>query len=287
MQIPSLSDFTQHNSLSKDVFLKWILSINLDNSRSLEDWANQFIPELCQMLSVKAALFYEHEEKKESCVLKAYYQVLLSDKLPRKIKVKESNLENCISKPQIQQFTVNHLSAFYYAGDLFQNDTLLIFPIHRAGKVFAYIECLLNKELNEKQLNFCNKLSPFLAAAVEKVVNEEKSFKRVKELESINMAMEASQEAMHENAVKFMRIHQKLTASINYAQKMQNAILPQQELLSSIFEDFFVIYEPKDTVSGDFYWYSQIEYTFLAVIDCTGHGVPGAFIVYDWKYFTQ
>ncbi|WP_299463245.1 SpoIIE family protein phosphatase [uncultured Microscilla sp.] len=70
-----------------------------------------------------------------------------------------------------------------------------------------------------------------------------------------------------------------INASIRYAQTIQNAILPSDKSFERIFADHFVIYEPKDIVSGDFYWLSQVEdYIFVAGVDCTGHGVPGAFM---------
>jgi serine phosphatase RsbU (regulator of sigma subunit) len=70
-----------------------------------------------------------------------------------------------------------------------------------------------------------------------------------------------------------------LMDSIRYAEQIQRAILPEHEELQSIFKDFFVMYKPADLVSGDFYWLSISENrVFLAVVDCTGHGVPGAFM---------
>ncbi|SFF45966.1 SpoIIE family protein phosphatase [Thermoflexibacter ruber] len=102
--------------------------------------------------------------------------------------------------------------------------------------------------------------------------------KEISKLESMNRALEASQEAMHENAINFIKIHKKLTDSLAYAKRIQHAILPSTQLLDNIFNEHFIIYLPKDIVSGDFYWCSQVDYTFLAVVDCTGHGVPGAFM---------
>jgi ligand-binding sensor domain-containing protein len=67
--------------------------------------------------------------------------------------------------------------------------------------------------------------------------------------------------------------------SINAAQTIQQAILPHQEKLTRLLGEHFVFYQPKDVVSGDFYWLSQIEdQTILVIADCTGHGVPGAFM---------
>lgn len=67
--------------------------------------------------------------------------------------------------------------------------------------------------------------------------------------------------------------------SINYALKIQSSLLPSEGSFTSLFEDFFILYQPKDIVSGDFYWMEQIgDDIFLAVADCTGHGVPGAMV---------
>lgn len=72
--------------------------------------------------------------------------------------------------------------------------------------------------------------------------------------------------------------NQNINASIHYAQNIQRAILPVQNQINKFFENF-IIYRPKDIVSGDFYWFTQINNTvFLAAVDCTGHGVPGAFM---------
>lgn len=70
-----------------------------------------------------------------------------------------------------------------------------------------------------------------------------------------------------------------ITDSINYAKRIQDAILPSDEEMKRCFSDFFVLFRPKEIVSGDFYWLShQKDKTILAVADCTGDGVPGAFM---------
>ncbi|MFY9311130.1 MAG: two-component regulator propeller domain-containing protein [Bacteroidia bacterium] len=70
-----------------------------------------------------------------------------------------------------------------------------------------------------------------------------------------------------------------ITDSIEYAQNIQQAILPSEEELKKCLPEYFVLYKPKDIVSGDFYWvHEDKERIFIAVADCTGHGVPGAFM---------
>ncbi|PLX02973.1 MAG: hypothetical protein C0594_11310, partial [Marinilabiliales bacterium] len=72
---------------------------------------------------------------------------------------------------------------------------------------------------------------------------------------------------------------QEITDSILYAKRIQAAIFPNQELINQLIPNHFILYRPRDIVSGDFYWINNIEgVTVIAVADCTGHGVPGAFM---------
>ncbi|MBN2668457.1 MAG: tetratricopeptide repeat protein [Bacteroidales bacterium] len=78
---------------------------------------------------------------------------------------------------------------------------------------------------------------------------------------------------------KIEQIHHELSESINYATRLQNAVLPNRNKPSIDLKDYFVLFKPKDKVSGDFYWWTSTEnHTIIAVADCTGHGVPGAFM---------
>jgi serine phosphatase RsbU (regulator of sigma subunit) len=70
-----------------------------------------------------------------------------------------------------------------------------------------------------------------------------------------------------------------ITDSINYAQKIQNSILPALSDFSKVFADFGILYKPKDIVAGDFYFMERdSNYVYIAAADCTGHGVPGAMV---------
>lgn len=70
-----------------------------------------------------------------------------------------------------------------------------------------------------------------------------------------------------------------ILSSISYAKRIQNSFLPSRELLNSSLKNGFIFYDPKDIVSGDFYWLEEHKgITFFAVADCTGHGVPGALL---------
>ncbi|RLD53885.1 MAG: hypothetical protein DRJ01_18775, partial [Bacteroidetes bacterium] len=74
-------------------------------------------------------------------------------------------------------------------------------------------------------------------------------------------------------------IHHEISESINYATRLQGAILPEEKTLDKYLSEHFVLFKPKDKVSGDFYWWSHIEnHTVITAADSTGHGVPGAFM---------
>lgn len=73
--------------------------------------------------------------------------------------------------------------------------------------------------------------------------------------------------------------NKKINDSINYAKRIQNAILPDTEVINKALPDSFILYKPRDVVSGDFPWFVQSnESIFIAAVDCTGHGVPGALL---------
>jgi len=73
--------------------------------------------------------------------------------------------------------------------------------------------------------------------------------------------------------------NKKITESINYAKRIQSAILPNSRIINRALPDSFILYKPRDVVSGDFPWFAQVKNEiFLAAVDCTGHGVPGALL---------
>jgi len=73
--------------------------------------------------------------------------------------------------------------------------------------------------------------------------------------------------------------NKEVLSSISYAKRIQDAILPPRSFFQSLIPDSFILYRPKDIVAGDFYWLEKSgDLIFLAVADCTGHGVPGAMV---------
>jgi serine phosphatase RsbU (regulator of sigma subunit) len=84
---------------------------------------------------------------------------------------------------------------------------------------------------------------------------------------------------IEEKSRKLEDLYKNVTDSIKYAKHIQESILPSEQSITKLLPEFFIFYRPKDIVSGDFYWFNiKKESFFIAAVDCTGHGVPGAFM---------
>lgn len=157
---------------------------------------------------------------------------------------------------------------------------------------------------NEEYVNeFLNKKSEFgeIAGLIHKFFDQKTQLeveiaerietqKAVKELYedtvNLNHELQASEEELRQNLDVTMELNEvlskqqkEITDSINYASRIQSALLPPEDLIKQLDRDFFVLYKPRAIVSGDFYWINHRENkTIIAIADCTGHGVPGGFM---------
>lgn len=106
---------------------------------------------------------------------------------------------------------------------------------------------------------------------------EQKVRERTQELQESNEELNITLETIQEQNDLIQNKNQKITDSIRYASLIQGAMLPLGSRLSKGFPQHFIYYLPRDIVSGDFYWYHTFgDQIFVGVVDCTGHGVPGA-----------
>ena len=145
-----------------------------------------------------------------------------------------------------------------------------------------------NEVLTEK-LDYQNKnLETIVTTRTEEVqLQKQDILEKNEELLQQNEEIRAQRDEITETKETLQEQHNHIKASIRYASTIQRAILPIKENFDKLFNNF-IIYLPKDVVSGDFYWYTTIKspegfedlisIKFIAVVDCTGHGVPGAFM---------
>ncbi len=104
-------------------------------------------------------------------------------------------------------------------------------------------------------------------------------FRRFNITQKQKRLIELQKAAMEEKQIELSKTHLAIKDSINYSRKIQKAIFPSKAEITSIFPNNFVLFKPKDIVSGDFYWcYEANNKKVIVLGDCTGHGVPGAFM---------
>ncbi|MBI4647753.1 MAG: SpoIIE family protein phosphatase [Bacteroidia bacterium] len=134
----------------------------------------------------------------------------------------------------------------------------------------------------------------------ENLENEKKKFEvKNKKLWSQSIAIFKEKDKIEALKKDIEEKHHNVTESIRYAKRIQEAILPPSELMKNLLPDSFVLYKPKDIVSGDFYWIEtsrvkkpesgkEKEIVLFSVVDCTGHGVPGAFMsIFGYNLLNQ
>lgn len=159
------------------------------------------------------------------------------------LKVRAQNAFGQIS-PTVSEYKFTILPPFYRHWSAY-----LIYALLLVGTFFAAVK-LNSKRLEEKNLK------------LEAIVNE-----RTEEINKQKKIIEEKNES--------------ITDSIIYAKRIQELILPGRNLFENAFKNYFIFYSPRDIVSGDFYWCEHLKNSYenriyIAAVDCTGHGVPGA-----------
>ncbi|MCE3226240.1 MAG: protein serine/threonine phosphatase [Bacteroidetes bacterium] len=104
-------------------------------------------------------------------------------------------------------------------------------------------------------------------------------YRNYKQKKNANLALESKNKEIEEQRSLLETKNSEILDSIHYAKRIQTALLASENLISEHLPEHFIFYKPKDIVSGDFYWASAVDSKFIfATCDCTGHGVPGAFM---------
>ena len=134
------------------------------------------------------------------------------------------------------------------------------------GRVYSYV----SKPWNREDLKLT--IDRALEVKALRVHNKE----LIKDLKEANQNLEAK---VIERTKQIEQQKINITDSIHYASRIQRALLPPSEELDRLFPSYFILNKPKDIVSGDYFWVSRKDHmVIVAVADCTGHGVPGAFM---------
>ncbi len=110
-----------------------------------------------------------------------------------------------------------------------------------------------------------------------KLIKEKIKLEKIVEERTREVVEQKDEIAKQRDVVTYQK--KEITDSIHYAETIQRAVLPEESILKLNFSDYFILFRPKDIVSGDFYWMSKKDdHIIFTAADCTGHGVPGAFM---------
>ena len=146
------------------------------------------------------------------------------------------------------------------------SDIEAIIQAINTGRVYRYITKPWSKE--ELKMN--------IDKALETYHLREQNRQPIEDLKEANQTLE---QKVIDRTRKIEAQNQEITCSIQYASKIQHALLPPDEELKKLLPSYFVLSKPRDIVSGDYYWLAtKNDKVIIAVADCTGHGVPGAFM---------
>ncbi|MCS7005152.1 MAG: SpoIIE family protein phosphatase [Cytophagales bacterium] len=192
----------------------------------------------------------------------------------------------------LSQVPAGYVKMQSYTGES-ESVHLTVLPITANDNIIGVVELAHISSLQNYQLQYLERACQIVGTtllSIQGTLLREELLERTKrtalqlelsqnELQKQYKALQESQEEISRQKKQLEDQNIKIIQSIRYAQQIQKAILPTKSQRLSLLPESFLIYKPKDIVSGDFFWISQHgNKKLIGVIDCTGHGVPGAFM---------
>lgn len=232
-----------------------------------------------EMGDFKNALVYFKNYKEESDKLVNDENTKKSHELSAKYEYEKKEL--FLKAEQEKKLEQQRFYLFLLIGASFFFLIIILFVNHNRKKILKAknIIALQKNELEQKKIELEQNKEEITAQrdmlASQKIELEQ----RQEQIEAQkNLLTEQNQLLVNQNDV-LHTFRSQITASINASLTIQQAMLPNEKNILKVVKDFFVIYMPKDTVSGDFYWIEKIDNKIIIIIaDCTGHGIAGAFM---------
>jgi serine phosphatase RsbU (regulator of sigma subunit) len=250
---------------------------SLDMKNEIED--NQGMALVC----VQAGnLFFL---KKEPMMAMKYF--MLAKNIATEIGVREELKDACRGLSNTYSYLGKYDSAYFY---LDQHNKIYQDLINEeASKKLAELEATLTAQKREAQVESERKIEAFtrnvmvwsgIAIILVLLGVAYLMYTRYKMKKKANDELSMKNEEITKQKEIIEAKNRDIMDSIRYAKRIQEAILPANDIIAANIKDYFIFYRPKDIVSGDFYWAHQIQTgkLLIAAVDCTGHGVPGAFV---------
>jgi len=260
------------------------VSQHLAKITNLKEFLREILSIIIEHVGAERVIFARKDEQWYVLAKGTSQNILVLDE---KKSLTDENLEE-----KALNYVINSQKS-YLSENSKQTTSILCYPILYQSKLLAivYLDNTLNsKAFTETQIQVLDLISPQIAvslanidmyANLENIIeqrNREVSAQKNR-LEKQATILENTNYSLIAANKKVEHINKELISSITYASRIQSAILPQDSLLKSSLSEYFILFMPRDIVSGDFYWLvNKDNLVFIAAIDCTGHGVPGAFM---------
>jgi serine phosphatase RsbU (regulator of sigma subunit) len=200
----------------------------------------------------------------------AQYTIIeLTPLLNKLMQVQIVNAQNIYATTQIQFFAILALIILIsIAGSMYVAKMVkrVVYDLTQPfGELLSQSKALASQQFDK----------PFMWKRTDEIGQVGKSF------ELSRQALQSSFEQINANNKELEQINTLVRSSINYASRIQRSFLPEENILNKFTKDSFVIWKPKDVIGGDCYWVDKTDQGFfVAIIDCTGHGVPGALMTF-------
>ncbi|MES2800643.1 MAG: SpoIIE family protein phosphatase [Bacteroidota bacterium] len=194
------------------------------------------------------------------------------------ISIQNAYMWSVMDVPTLQKHAFAYLALIIGAGMLVLWKPIWTIAMVVLSIIANVIYFQLNSQLSTEEILINGGLLVLTVGIISVVLIHSRYILTKKEIIA-RLALAATNEELELQKGLIEKKNKEITDSINYAQRIQQAILPNLDDISTAFPASFVLYKPKDIVSGDFYFYTKNEENhFIAAADCTGHGVPGAFM---------
>ena len=204
-----------------------------------------------------------------------YYQIIIAAHiLNARVSIANNDFETSISQLNNAVEVLNNKESKEQEFEVYELYSQVYNKLNNYEKAYHYLSkhnelkdlvLLENNSQKMKKIEFDFQLRS--------ITNEAKQIKEKNEL----LTRAFTQIESQSNEIKAK--NRAITDSLHYAKRIQYAILPEIDKVKECLSEYFILYQPKDIVSGDFYWIEEVgDNVVFSVLDCTGHGVPGAFV---------
>lgn len=296
-------DETKEEETSFDDWLR------LHTSRDLTSFTYEVLRYIAESTQAfRGVFFVKCKDKKTAYEATAFYGLSNNELYLKKVTFSDGIIGEVAhsKKPKLFNNLPKNAIPIDFVSAKISTSCVLVIPVIFNDVVYGVLELFYFRPLTVKEQKHVVRLGNVLGATLQGILDYHKNKVLLEQSDEHREQILAQKDEMEQTIEKlfdtqvelekqkkrteiafnnFKSTNKRLMESIKYAKSVQKALLPAPERLNQLFSDSFVIYQPKDVVSGDFYWFSKADFQengitpfVLAVIDCTGHGVPGGFM---------